>query len=107
MNQPELEPNKVWRVECSGKEYLVLIVEKAPTMKMSTQGLVRSRLPHGDVEALGEMGARRNMRWLMNYEWKGTMTDYRYFDRNVFHKAVRSPTRKTVPIRFIERVSDI
>lgn len=102
-------PNEVWRVERAGQQFLVLVVEQGPKMKMSTDGLVRSRLQYGSIEALGEEGARRNMRWLMNYDWTGTVRDHKYFDHYVMREVDRCQGRKRKyrEIKYIERLSDI
>ena len=102
-------PNEVWRVDRLGQEFLVLVVEKGPGMKMSTNGLVRSRLKYGNINVLGEAGARRNMRWLLNYEWTGTIRDHKYFGHYVTRVVDRNHGNRRIytDLKYIERLSDV
>lgn len=107
--KPPLWPGDVWRVECRGKEYLVLIVEKPPTVARGEDGLLRSRLVHGDIEALGEPGARANIKWLIDYEFRGTAADLRFFCRYVTTdpKPKDYRVRSRAPVRFLEKLGTI
>jgi len=63
MMNPEVMPGQVWRVRCEGREYLVTFRDPGPTWR--SQRLHRSQLDLGDIEKIGEWGARNNLRELL------------------------------------------